>query len=79
MPLEEPGRSKLSQFMPNHVFGYEDRNEFLAVVNRERVADHIWNDSGPSGPGLNDLSILILIHPLYLLKQMIVNECALTD
>jgi len=65
--------------MPNHVFGYEDRNEFLAVVNRERMADHIWDDGGPPGPRLNDLSILILIHPLYLLKQMIVNECALTD
>jgi hypothetical protein len=79
MPLKEPGWSKLSQLVPNHVFRHEDRNELLAVMNGERVSDHVWNDRGPSRPGLNDLSIFILIHPLHFLEQMIVNECALTD
>jgi len=65
--------------MPDHIFRHEDRNEFLAVVDRERMSDHIWNDGGPPRPGLNDLSILILIHPLHFLKQVIVNECAFTD
>jgi hypothetical protein len=78
MPLKEPGRSKLSQLVPNHVFRHEDRNELLAVMDRERMSDHIWNDGGPSRPGLNDFSILILIHPLYFLKQMVVNERAFT-
>jgi hypothetical protein len=79
MSLKEPGGSKLPQFVPNHVFRYEDRNEFFPVMNREGMSDHIWNDRGPSRPRLNDLSILILIHPLDLLKQMIVNKCAFTD
>jgi hypothetical protein len=79
MPLKESGRSKLTQLMPNHVFRYEDRNKFLSVMNRERMPDHIWNNRGPSRPGLNNLSILILIHPLHFLEQMVVNECALTD
>jgi hypothetical protein len=79
MPLKKPGRSKLSQLVPNHVFRHEDRNKLLPVMNRERMSDHIWNDRGPSRPGLNDLAIFILIHPLHFLKQMVVNECALTD
>jgi hypothetical protein len=65
--------------MPNHIFCHEDRNELLAVMNRERMSDHIRNHGGPSRPGLNDLSILVLIHPLHFLKQMIVNECTFTD
>jgi len=79
MTLKEPGRSKLSQLVPDHIFRDEDRNEFLPVMHRESMSDHIRNDRGASGPSLNDLSILILIHPLNLLKQMIVDECALTD
>jgi len=79
MPLKKPSRSKLSQLVPNHILRYEDRNEFLSVMNRERMSDHIWNDRGPPRPSLNDLSILILIHPLHFLEQMVVNECALTD
>src|SRR5580765_5643326 len=79
MPLKEPGRSKLSQLVSDHVFRHKDRNELLTVVDREGMSDHVWNDRGPSRPGFNDLSIFILIHPLHFLKQMVVNECALTD
>jgi hypothetical protein len=77
MSLKEPGWCKLSQLVPNHIFRHEDRDKLLPVMDRERMSDHIWNDGGPSRPGLNDLSILVLIHPLHFLKQMVVNECAL--
>jgi hypothetical protein len=77
MPLKEPGRSELPKFVPDHVFRHENRNKLFPVMNRERMSDHIWNDGRPSRPGLNDLAILVLIHPIYFFKQMIVNECAL--
>ena len=77
MSLKEPGRCKLSQLVPNHVFRHEDREELLPIMDRERMSDHIGYDRGPSRPGLNDFSILVLIHPLHFLKQVVVNECAL--
>jgi hypothetical protein len=79
MPFKEPSWSKLSQLVPDHIFRHEDRNKLLPVMHRERMSDHIWDDRGPSRPGLDDLTILILIHPLHFLEQMVVNKCALTD
>jgi hypothetical protein len=79
MPLKESGWSKLPQLVPNHVFRHEDRNKLLTVMDRERVSDHIWNHGGPPRPGLNNLSIFVLIHPVHFLEQMVVDECAFTD
>jgi len=64
--------------MPNHIFRHKDRYEFFSVMNCERMSDHIWDNGGPPRPGFNDLSILILIHPLNFLQQMVVNKCTLT-
>jgi hypothetical protein len=79
MPLEKPGWCKLSQLVPDHIFCHEDRNELRPGMNRARMSNHIRNDRGATRPGLNDLAIFILIHPLHFLKQVVVNECALTD
>jgi hypothetical protein len=79
MSFKEPGWSKLSQLVPDHIFRHEDWNKFLPVMYRERMSDHIGDDRRPSRPSLNDLTILILIHPLHFLEQMVVNKCALTD
>jgi hypothetical protein len=41
MTVKGSRRGELAQLMPNHVLRYEDRDEFLAVVNGERQPDKI--------------------------------------
>ena len=79
MSLKEPGRSKLSQLVPDHVFRHEDRNKFLPVMNRERMSDHIGNDRRSSRPGLENLLGLLALHLDHLLHEVIVDEGALFD
>ena len=65
--------------MTHHIFGHKHWNEFLAIVDGKRVTDHVRNHSRSPGPGLNELSILRLIHLLHLLEQVVIDKGALTD
>src|SRR5437870_631557 len=39
VPFERAGRGEFSQLVTHHVFRHVDRNELLAVVDRDRVTD----------------------------------------
>jgi hypothetical protein len=39
--------------MSNHVFSHEDWNVLAAIVDRERMADHLGEDRRPARPSLD--------------------------
>ena len=57
MSTEDAGRSEFAEFVANHVFGHVDRNESLAIVDGEVVADEIRSDHGFARPGFDRLAI----------------------
>src|SRR5207244_12801032 len=59
---EAPGRRELAQQVPDHVLGDEDRHVLFAVVDRERVPDHLGKYARVPRPGLDHLLLLLLIH-----------------
>ena len=53
--LECAREGKFAQTMADHVFGYKNWIEYLAVVDIEREADKIGRDHGAARPGLDRL------------------------
>src|SRR5262245_42059568 len=77
--LERPRRRELPELVPHHVLGHVDRDELLAVVHRECVTDHLRDQRGPPGPGLDHLLLEALVQVLHLLAQVDVDELTLRD
>src|SRR2546421_373123 len=69
---EKPGRSQFAEAMADHLFGNENRQKFMAVMDSERMAHKFGGYHGGSGPGLNDLFIARAAHNLNLLQQFFV-------
>jgi len=44
MALVSPGDRELTEFMPHHILRDINGNEFLAIMNRERMPHHFRND-----------------------------------
>src|SRR2546427_13262855 len=65
MSFEEAGRRKFAKLVAHHILRDEDRNKFLAVMDRKRVPDHLRNDGRAPGPGLQ---ILLLAPPIHRFK-----------
>ena len=74
MRPKRPGGREFSKLMPHHVFTDKNRDEFTPVVNRHRVPDKVRGDSGPTRPGLDDLSIVLLIHLVHFFLQMLIYK-----
>ena len=77
MALEGAGRRELAQLVADHVLGDVDRDELPAVVDGERVADHLRDHGGAPRPGLDDLLLVGAVHLLHLLEEVGVDERAL--
>ena len=77
MTLEGPGRGELSELVPNHRFGHENRDVLAAVMHADGVPDHVGGDHGATRPGLNDVVCARLVLGSDLLGQMLVDEGAL--
>src|SRR6201994_4464078 len=52
---EGAGRRELAELVPDHRLRDEDRNVFFAVVDGDRVADHLREDRGSTRPGFGHL------------------------
>src|SRR5207245_2438826 len=64
--LERAGHRELAQPVADHVLGDIDRDELLAVVDGERVADELRRDRRAARPGLQHLLLAApvqLLHP----------------
>ncbi len=70
MPAEGSGWREFAQFMSNHILPDIDRDKFLTVIDRQRMADKLREDDGPPRPRLNDLLLLALIHTLDLSEEL---------
>src|SRR5512135_3204585 len=47
VPLEDPGGGELAELVPDHVLRDVHGDELLAVVDGQRVPDHLGDDGGP--------------------------------
>src|SRR5258706_12336347 len=74
-----PGGGELAELVSDHVLGEVDRDEFLPVVHRDGVPDHLRHDRGAPRPGLEDLLLVAPVHLLDATPQHRIHESALLD
>ena len=74
MSDEFPRRRKLTQLVPDHVFGDIDARERLPIVHEERVANEIRNDQAATRPSLDWLLIIRVALLIDLGQKLVVNE-----
>src|ERR1019366_494532 len=77
--LEDPGRGELAELVADHVLGDVHRDEGLAVVDVEGVADEIRRDRRAARPGLDRLARARLGCLLDLLEKVVIDEKAFFD
>jgi hypothetical protein len=68
--LKDSRWGKLPQFMANHIFCYENWYEGLAIMNVKSVADKVWSDCTPAGPGFNWLFPACFIHFIDFIEEL---------
>src|SRR5439155_13074651 len=61
---EDAGRHELTELVAHHVFRDVDRNELIAVVHRERVADELRQHGRTARPGLEHALLAAAVHRL---------------
>src|SRR6266511_1753091 len=64
MPAERPRRGELAELVADHLLGDEDGHVFTAVVDGDRVADHLREDRRGARPGANHLLGARVVHLL---------------
>lgn len=74
MPLESPCRREFPEFVSDHVFGHIYRNEFLSIVNRDRVSNHLRRKCRTPRPGFVYLLLSRRIHAVDRLFEVAVYE-----
>jgi len=73
------GRSELTQFVANHILGYEYRYMPPAIVHPDGEADHLRNNGRRSRPGLDASLGLGSTQCLDFSQQFGVNKRAFLD
>src|ERR1700740_412814 len=74
VPAEVPRRRELTQPVTDHVFADEDRHVLAAVVDRDRVPDHVGIDDRRASPGADHLLVAGLVHLVDLVPQRAADE-----
>lgn len=77
MAAESAGGRKLAEAVADHVFRGEDLQELFAVVHLKGMPYHLGDDHRPSRPRLNRTLGAGVVHPLYLLQQVLIDERSL--
>src|SRR5688500_7120412 len=72
-------RRELAEPMPDHVLGDEDGHVTTAVVDGDRVPDHLREDHACPRPGLQHLALAALVHVVDAAEQARVDEWSLLD
>ena len=72
--LERARRRKLSQLVPDHLFGHIHGNEFLSVVHGDRVADHVRHDRGAPRPRLQNFLFVARVQSIDLFAQVAIHK-----
>lgn len=66
--------SKFSQFVPDHLFGYIDRDVLAAVVNGNGVTDHERDNRRSPRPGFDDFFLAFGVQFLNFRQQAVGNK-----
>src|SRR5690606_19817004 len=65
---------ELSKLVTDHRLGDEDRYVLAAVVDGDRVTDHVGHDHGATRPRLDDVLGALLVLGNHLLHQVVVHK-----
>src|SRR5215471_6471196 len=60
--------------MSNHVLGNVHGDEFLAVMDRERMPDELRQDRRTARPRADDFLFVLCVHVVHLLHQVVIDE-----
>src|SRR3954465_12477996 len=76
---EQTRRRELAELVPHHVLGHVDRDELVAVVHGEGVADEVREHRARARPGLDHLLGAGRVLRVDLLREGLLHEGALLD
>ena len=62
MTLKGTSRCELTKLMSNHILCYVYRNMLSAIVHSDCVTDELREDSGRTGPSLENFLLILFIH-----------------
>ena len=79
MTTERPRRSKLAQFVADHVFGNQQRHMLPSVVNRDRQTYKFRRNDRPPGPRFDRPSRALFFGPEHLGPQVMVYKRPFSD
>src|SRR5688572_24212766 len=77
--LELARRGELSKLVTYHVLGHVHRNEFLSVMDGDRMTDHFRGNRRTARPRLVNLAFVCRVHVGNGLQKRRVNEGSLFD
>src|SRR5262252_2289912 len=76
MTAEVTSRREFAQTVADHVLADEDGHVLAAVVDRDRVPDHVRVDHRRARPGADHLLVARLVHLLDLIAKALADERA---
>lgn len=79
MTAENPGRSKLAEFVSDQVLSHEHRDPSLAIVDGDRESDHFRDDRRTAGIRLDHLLLSSLIRLLNPFIQFLFDKRTFLD
>src|SRR5439155_12720874 len=71
---EGPRRRELAQLVADHLLGDEHGHVLAAVVDGDRVSDHLREDGGRARPGADHPLLVLLVHGLDAAHQPLLDE-----
>src|SRR5256885_15072715 len=74
---EHPRRRELAELVADHLLADEDGHVLAAVVDRDRMPDHLREDRRRPRPGADHLLAARLVHPVDATHQPLFDERAL--
>src|SRR3954447_22271803 len=74
---ERARRRELAELVADHLLRDEDRDVLAAVVDRDRVPDHLREDGGRARPGADHPLLVALVHALDAAHQPFLDEGSL--
>ena len=64
MSFVSSGSYELSQLMSNHILGYIYRNVLSTIMHSDCMSNHLRENGGAAGPGLDNLLLSSLVHSI---------------
>src|SRR5215208_3444690 len=74
MAAEGPGRGELAELVADHRLADEHGHVLTAVVDRDRVPDHLREDRGGTGPGPDHPALAGRVHLLDSAEEALLDE-----